>query len=65
MIPKENNRTKGGYVYHNCTECNNEDTIEKPYKITTLTCGNCGKSMDGYFNNYCDNCGAKNDSDLR
>lgn len=61
MKPKMIKRVKGGYEYHKCTECMNIDTITKPYKTEMMKCTECGKFIDGLFNNYCDNCGVKVD----
>lgn len=60
MYPIVKERHRGGFEQSICEECGHISTkdhryIEKDYWI----CPVCGKSVDGLFRNYCDNCGQK------
>lgn len=52
-------RMSGGYKTHQCPECDNKFQTGGPIKTEVTKCGKCGKHVDGFFNNYCDNCGNK------
>ncbi len=59
MKSKYITRMTGGFKTNICPECNHEYQTGKQIETDVIKCGNCGKHVDGYFNNYCDNCGEK------
>jgi len=57
----------GGYRYHKCTECGNEDVVEKPIRsekgIDMPYCGKCGMIVFDQMQDYCGWCGTKFEKD--
>lgn len=47
----------GGYRYHKCTKCGNEDTIQKPVEADLLYCGGCGMCIEDVSHKFCGWCG--------
>lgn len=47
----------GGYRYHKCKSCGNEDTIQKPIEINLPYCGSCGMSIVDAAHKFCGWCG--------